>query len=94
MFYHGQDLDKSLLQGLRGNAHQALEAVRNKAKSCINGDKCYVISMNKEWDGKEMLTSDAIDGIVNHIEATLLIFGDGAGVYYEGEPPHNTYLSL
>lgn len=95
MLYHGQDLDKSLFKELHGSHQHQVEAIRIKAKSLVDGHKCYVISKDKQWDGREMATAQAIDEIVNNfVEATLLIFGNGAGVYYEGEPPHNCYLSV
>jgi hypothetical protein len=40
-----------------------------------------------------MPLTEAVKIIVNQ-EGTLLLFGDGAGAYWEGEPPYNRYLSL
>lgn len=93
MLYHGQDLDKQLLQDLRGSGLHESTDIRTKASLLENGDKCYIISVNRKLDGREMLLSEAIDEAVGQ-EGTLLLFGDGAGVYYEGEPPYNRYLSL
>jgi hypothetical protein len=95
MLYHGQDLDKNLFKELHGNHQHQVETIRAKAKSLVDGHKCYVISKDKQWDGRELPTAQAIDEIVsNFVEATLLVFGNVAGVYYEGEPPHNCYLSV
>jgi hypothetical protein len=94
MLYHGQDFDKSLLQRLRGNKQQQLDAIFAKARQLKNGDQCYVISVDDELDGKEFSTIDAIDRIVDRVEGCVVLFGNGEGIYYEGEPPHNCYLSL
>ena len=93
MLYHGQDLNKQLLQDLRGSSLPESIAIRTKADSLKNGDKCYVISINKKLDGREISLAEAIEKVVGQ-EGTLLLFGDGIGVYYEGEPPHNRFLSL
>ncbi|UOQ97472.1 hypothetical protein MUN81_19825 [Hymenobacter sp. 5317J-9] len=93
MLYHGQDLDRSKFQDLRGAGTHEINAILEKAHSLKNGDKCYFISVNKGLDGQEMSLNQAIKEIVNQ-EGTLLIFGDGAGAYWEGEPPFNRYLSL
>ena len=93
MLYHGQDLDTQRFQDLQGVGMHETDALLKKAKSLRNGDKCYVISVNKELDGQEMTLTEGIKKIVNQ-EGTLLLFGDGAGAYWEGEPPYNRYLSL
>ena len=93
MLYHGQDLDTRQFQDLRGASLHETDAILRKAKSLKNGDKCYFISVNKELDGQEMSLTEAIQKIVNQ-EGTLLLFGDGADAYWEGEPPYNRYLSL
>ena len=92
MLYHGQDLDTHLFQELRGSIIES-DAIRKKAQSLKNGDKCYIISVSRALDGREMSLTEAIEESVGQ-EGTLLLFGDGAGAYYEGEPPYNRYLSL
>ncbi len=93
MLYHGQDLNKQLFQDLRGIGIHESNAIRIKANSLKNGDKCYIVSVNKKLDGREMSLTEAIEEAVGQ-EGTLLLFGEGVGVYYEGEPPYNRYLSL
>jgi hypothetical protein len=93
MLYHGQDLDTRQFQDLRGAGIHETDAILKKAQSLKNGDKCYIVSVNKQLDGQEMSLTEAIKRTVNQ-EGTLLLFGDGAGAYWEGEPPHNRYLSL
>ena len=93
MLYHGQDLEKRMFQDLRGASVHESDAILKKAHSLKNGDKCYIISVNKELDGQEVSLTEAIKKIVNE-EGTLLLFGDGAGAYWQGEPPYNRYLSL
>lgn len=92
ILYHGQDLDTRLFQELRGSIIES-DAIRNKANLLKNGDKCCIISVNKELDGREMPLTEAIEEAVGR-EGTLLLFGDGAGAYWEGEAPYNRYLSL
>lgn len=93
MLYHGQDLDTRLFQDLRGSGVHESDAIRNKANLLKNGDKCYIISVNKALDGREMSLTEAIEEAVGR-EGTLLLFGNGAGAYWEGEPPYNRCLSL
>ncbi|MFD1469738.1 hypothetical protein ACFQ48_16035 [Hymenobacter caeli] len=93
MLYHGQDLDTRRFQDLRGAGIYETDAILEKAHSLKNGDKCYIISVNKELDGQEMSLTEAIKKIINR-EGTLLLFGDVVGAYWQGEPPYNRYLSL
>ena len=93
MLYHGQDLEKRMFQDLRGTGVHESDTILKKARSLKNGDKCYIISVNKELDGQEVSLTEAIKKIVNE-EGTLLLFGDGAGAYWQGEPPYNRCLSL
>ena len=92
MLYHGQDLDKQLLKPVGGSYQQQVNAIRAKANSVRHGNRCYVVSANKQIDGQEMDSSEAIDLVVCHVEATLLVFGEMGGVYYEGEAPFNYYI--
>ena len=94
MLYHGQDLDKRLFIQVGGSYQQQLDAVCTKANVVKNGGRCYVVSINRQIDGQEMDSLEAINLVVCHIEATLLLFGEMSGVYYEGEAPFNYYLSL
>lgn len=82
-----------MFQDLRGASVHESDAILKKAHSLKNGDKCYIISVNKELDGQEVSLTEAIKKIVNE-EGTLLLFGDWAGAYWQGEPPYNRYLSL
>jgi hypothetical protein len=93
MLYHGQDLNKQLFQSLRGIGMHESTAIRIKADLLKTNSKGYIISVNKELDGREMSLNEAIEKAVGQ-EGTVLLFGDGKGAYYEGEPPHNCYLSL
>ncbi|MDU0372574.1 hypothetical protein ACFPAF_19390 [Hymenobacter endophyticus] len=93
MLYHGQDLDKRLFQDLRGSGTHESQSIRNRFENLKNADRCYVISVNGALDGQEMLLNEAVDRALGQ-EGTLILFGNGAGVYYEGEPPYDRYLSL
>lgn len=94
MLYHGQDLNFSLFQQLKGNYQQGVDAIFNKAGTVKGGDKCYIVSVGSVLDGKQIFTTEAIERLVCNEEGFLIIFGELEVVYYEGEPPHNQYLSL
>jgi hypothetical protein len=93
MLYHGQDFDKQLFQELKGNHQKQLEAILAKTQPFKKNDSCYVISVDSKWDGQEIPLAKAIEEIVGR-EGSLILFAEGAVIYYEGEGPHNCYLSL
>jgi hypothetical protein len=62
----------------------------------LDGDdlkqSCYAISTNEKTDQTTIPATD-LDLITDSGYAMILVFGDAEQVYYEGEPPHNRYLS-
>ncbi|KAA9325325.1 hypothetical protein F0P96_20195 [Hymenobacter busanensis] len=94
MLYHGQDLDISLLQELKGNYQVCLDMILAAAKSIRGGIGAYCISVNPLLDGKTLTTMEEIIPLVSSEEGFVLIFGDLEAVYYEGEAPYNQYLSI
>ena len=47
--------------------------------------ECYVISENKELDGKRMETEKALTQAIGMGMGTLIVFGNAELVFYEGE---------
>ena len=52
-----------------------------------------MISVNPEYDVKIISVEDAIKNVVG-TEGTILIFGNAEIVYYEGEAPKQSYMSI
>ena len=55
-------------------------------------DSCYVISESSAVDGSCLPIDQAI-ALTDNGFAMIVVFGDANQIYYEGEPPHNRYLS-
>ena len=89
--YHFKDFDWNLFEEIRGNQNER-DAIRQTLIDKKNISSCYVISTNKTFDGKPFTVSDGIDQIVG-VEGTIIIFGETEVVYYEGEAPHNRFIS-
>ena len=56
-------------------------------------EDCYVISENKNIDGKRLYVDEAINQVVGYGIGTLLVFGWGDIVYYEGEDANDRWIS-
>jgi len=55
---------------------------------------CYIISEDSKTDQKRLPVSEAIKMIGGYRDkATILVFGDAELLYFEGEPPHNRFIS-
>ena len=55
---------------------------------------CYIISEDINTDQKRLPVNEAIEMIGGYRdEATILVFGDAQLLYFEGEPPHNRFIS-
>ncbi|WP_303312277.1 hypothetical protein [Hymenobacter sp. BT730] len=91
MLYHGQDFEYSKLR--RANAFYKEDILKQVAR-LSKAPNCYIISVDKKLDGKEMSVAMALDQIGPYAEGIVLIFGECDIVYYCGEPPHNEWLSL
>ena len=55
-------------------------------------DSCYVISESSAVDGSCLPIDQAL-ALTDSGFAMILVFGDANQIYYEGEPPHNRFLS-
>ena len=55
-------------------------------------DKCYVISDNKEIDGRQMDLTAALEEVVGNGIGTILSCIPGKLAYFEGEEPHERYI--
>ena len=55
---------------------------------------CYIISEDSKTDQKRLPVGEAIKMLGGYRDyATILVFGDAELVYFEGEPPHNRFIS-
>ena len=54
--------------------------------------ECYVISENKELDGKRMETEKALTQAIGMGMGTLIVFGNAELVFYEGEGPSDRWI--
>ncbi|MFI5131215.1 MAG: hypothetical protein ACHQFX_14530 [Chitinophagales bacterium] len=89
--YHFKDFNWILFEEIQGNQNERnviLEKLANKK----NSSGCYVISANENFDRKTVSVKDCMEQIVG-VEGTIIIFGEGDVVYYEGEAPHNRFIS-
>ncbi|MBG8554225.1 hypothetical protein [Hymenobacter guriensis] len=91
MLYHCQDIDKSKYRRLDAFYERTILQQVAKLPEISN---CYIISVNKKLDGQEMSTSEALKKLEPYTEGIVLIFGNCEVVYYQGEPPHNEWLSI
>ena len=87
---HLKDLDFEKFRKLESNeASDILDTVK-KAK--LNG--CYVISENKRIDRQYLDIEVAIRETIGYGMGTLLVFGSGEVVYYEGEEMKGRWISI
>jgi hypothetical protein len=53
---------------------------------------CYVISENREIDGKRMKVDQALSETIGMGMGTLIVFGNAEVVFYEGEGPSDRWI--
>jgi hypothetical protein len=58
----------------------------------IFSKSCYAISENSELDTRILETEMAIQKIIGYGMGTILVFGNGEVIFYEGESPKNRYI--
>ena len=90
--YHFKDFKWNLFRAIPGNENERT-TIMSKIDNNKNINSCYVISANKDLDGKLFTVSDAIDNVVGQ-EGTILIFGDAEIVYYEAEAMDGRFISI
>ena len=56
------------------------------------GERCYVMSSDREWDGVAVPLDLALEAICGRVEGTLVSCTPTALAYYEGEGPHNRFI--
>jgi hypothetical protein len=71
------------------------DEILNRLKSLKPRIKdCYIISEDSKIDQNIFPVHEAIKRIGGYRDhATILVFGNAELVYFEGEPPHNRYIS-
>jgi hypothetical protein len=86
---HFHDLDPLKFTKITGDPKAVLSGVSKK----FNFEDCYVISENKNIDGKQLYVNEAINEVVGYQMGTLLVFGSADIVFYEGEGPNDRWIS-
>jgi hypothetical protein len=69
------------------------EVILYELSKKFNFENCYVISENKNIDGKRLCVDQAIKEVVGYGMGTLLVFGSADIVYYEGEEANDRWVS-
>jgi hypothetical protein len=87
---HFRDLQWDLFEEITND-----DEILNRLKSLKSHIKdCYIISEDNKIDQKIFPVQEAIKTIGGYRDhATMLVFGNAELVYFEGEPPHNRYIS-
>ena len=87
---HFRDLQWDLFEEITND-----DEIVNRLKSLKSHIKdCYIISEDIKIDQKIFPVQEAIKTIGGYRDnATILVFGNAELVYFEGEPPHNRYIS-
>lgn len=91
-FYHLRDLEEKYSKEVPPN-HQWAEDIYKMLKEKGSPDVCYVISTNKELDGRELSLVDVLDEIVGTChDGTFISCIAGKLGYYEGESMGARYI--
>ena len=87
---HFSDFKSDLFDEITGD-----EEILNRLKLLKSHiTNCYVISENHETDQKTFPITEALEMIGGYSDnATILVFGNAELIYFEGEPPHNRFIS-
>jgi hypothetical protein len=87
---HTRDLDYSKFRKVEKREKEFVMEMLSKQKL----SKCYVISENKKIDGLYMNSEKALDSTIGYGMGTILVFGDAEIIFYEGEEPGNSWVSV
>jgi hypothetical protein len=87
---HFRDFNWNLLEEL-SSEHDILDKLQ---RLNFKVNDCYVISEDSEIDQKIISIEKVLNKIGGYRDyATILVFGNADMIYFEGEPPHNRYIS-
>lgn len=91
MLDHFHDLDgRFAIQA--PDSFSATVEIEQMLKKKNSPDECYVISQNREIDGKRLALSLALEEIVGKGDGSILSCIPGKLAYFEGEEPHERYI--
>lgn len=88
--YHFGDFNPDVVVRLAGKDETA-EGILKELRARGAKDICYIISTDKEIDGKTLSLLDAVQRVAAYIEGTIIFCGPKVA-YYEGEAPRNRYI--
>lgn len=83
-------LNKELFEKVGGDEH---EMIRNRIRKIGDLKDCYVISENRDIDGRRLEIKSALKETIGADLGTLLVFGDAEIVYAEAEGFNNRWIS-
>jgi hypothetical protein len=90
--YHMRDLDEESATTVAPN-EQRHENIYQILRSKGSPEICYVISTNRDLDGKELRLAEVLEEIVGTgDDGTIVSCIPGKLVYYEGEDPGTRYV--
>ena len=87
---HFKDLDFRLFEEVKGDERKM---IKDKVKVLPKLTDCYLISEDKELDGKRLSVDDALRDTIGLGMGTIVVFGDAEIIFYEGEGPSNRWIS-
>ena len=88
---HFRDLDFDNFEKISGDERQF---IKTRISTLANISDCYAISENRKIDGQRIDIKTALDETIGSGMGTILVFGDGDTVYFEGEEMNERWLSL
>jgi hypothetical protein len=90
---HFRDLDPDCVRAVPASAQDA-GAIAALLRARGAPERCYVLSEDKELDGRELRLDDALARVVGGGAGTLLSCVPGRVGYYEGEEPGRRFVLL
>jgi hypothetical protein len=89
--YHFHDFIPGCEIELRGPTNTAEGLIADLRRRGAHAD-CYVMSVDKDFDGSTRPLADVIRHVFTSIEGTLICCVPGRLAYYEGEAPKNRFI--
>jgi len=68
------------------------EEIRQRIKPLKNIRDCYIMSENRDIDGRRMEIEEALTETIGYGFGTLIVFGNAEVVYYEGEGKNDRWI--
>ncbi|WP_426490849.1 hypothetical protein [Hymenobacter sp. 102] len=88
---HWNFLESSLFTPVNGIEEDVV--MTTTARNGVANDTCYVISENKQIDGRFLGTKEALAETVGHGLGSILVFGNAEMIFYECETRNIRYIS-